>query len=138
MSADIQVINVDATSGQISFGIQPFEITGIFKLLQIVVLSLLNIPGQDVMNPETGGGMPALISIGVDPTDNTEIFGEIVTRIQKSQGEIINNQIGTDDPPEEKLSELQIVSIVAGATPDEFAVTIRVINEAEQAANIVL
>jgi hypothetical protein len=138
MSADIQVISVDPVTNQVSFGIKPAKITGIFKLIQIVVLSLLNIPGQDVMNPDKGGGLPAMLGENIDPTSNTEVFGEIVTRVAKSQSEIINDQIGTDDPPQEKLSELQIVSITQGASPDEFAVTIRVVNEAGQSANIVM
>jgi hypothetical protein len=136
--ADIQVIDVDPITRRVVFGVKPKRITGVSKLIQIVVLSLMTVPGRDVLDPEKGGGLPAMIGMNIDPNDSTEVFAEIAQRVKKSQAEIVAAQIGLDEDPEAKLQDLQIVSIQKGETPDEVLVRIRVINEAGRASDIVV
>ncbi len=59
-------------------------------------------------------------------------------RVKKSQKEIIEAQVGLNEDPEERLQELQIVSITQGASADEVFVKIRVINEAGRTADVVM
>lgn len=134
---EIQLIERDHRTGRISFVLKAKKLTGISKLVQVVVLSLLNVPGQDVLDPSKGGGLPTLVGSNIDPNDSTEIFAEVAMRIRKSEQEIIDDQIGINDPPEEKLRELRIIGIDRGGSPDEIFVRIRVVNEAGQATDVV-
>lgn len=136
--ADIQLIDVDEVTRLVRFVLKPKKVTGISKLIQVVVLSLLNVPGRDVLDPDKGGGLPALIGYNFGIDDTTEIFAEVAQRVKKSQGEIIAAQVGLNDDPEEKLQELQIVEIKQGANADEIFVRIRVINEAGRTSDIVV
>lgn len=134
---DIQLIDLDKDR-KIFFVLRAKELKGISKLIQIVVLSLLNVPGQDILDPEKGGGIPTMIGSNIDPNDSTEVFGEIAQRVKKTELEIVNDQIGLDDAPEEKLRQIQIVSIENGENIDEVFVRLRLINEAGQATDIVV
>lgn len=135
---DIQVIRVDQETGRVSFHIGWKPLTGSALLNQIVVLSLLNVPGKDILDPSLGGGIPELIGSSIDASDATEVLGEINRRVKKSQSEIVQAQIGLDLLPEERLRELSIVKAEQGSSLDEILVTIRVVNEAGRVTDLVL
>lgn len=135
---DIQFIDVDPDTRVVKFILKPKKVRGISKLIQIIVYSLLNTPGRDVLDPDKGGGMLDLLNSNIDPNDSNEVFADVVRRIKKSESEIIKDQIGVNDPPEEKLSELQIVDLQRGEQIDEISVRIRVVNQAGQASDIVV
>lgn len=136
---DIQVIDVDPITRKVSFGIKPKKVTGISKLIQVVVLSLMNIPGKDVLDPDKGGGLPAMIGSNIDPNDSTELYGEIARRVRKSETEIVADQVGLGDSPSEKLAELQIIDIRRSeVNMDEIFVRIRVINQEGRATDIMV
>lgn len=136
---DIQVIDVDTITRKVSLVLKPKKLTGISKLIQIVVLSLLNDPGRDVLDPDKGAGFPGMIGqTNIDPSDSTELYAEIQQRVTKAETEIINDQIGLDDPPEEKLRELKIMGIEEGDDINEFFVRLRLINEAGRTADILV
>lgn len=136
--ADIQFIDVDPITRLVKFIIKPKKVTGISKLIQIVIFSLLNVPGRDILDPDKGGGLPSLIGSNMDANDTTEIFADIVQRVKKSQSEITAAQVGLNEDPEEKLQELQIVKIEQGTNVDEIFVRIRIINEAGRASEVVV
>ena len=135
---DIQLVDVDPVTRVLFFELSPRTLKGISKLVQIVVLSLLNIAGQDVLDPEKGGGLPSLISSNIDPSDSTEIFADVAQRVRKTETEVIDAQIGINDPPEEKLQELRIIELTNGENIDEVLVRIRIISEAGQATDVVM
>src|SRR5262249_27114815 len=114
------------------------KVTGISKLIQIVVLSLLNVAGKDVLDPDKGGGLPALLGYNFSVDDTTELFGEVVQCVKKTQSEVIAAQVGLNEDPEERLQELQIVEIKQGTNADEILVRIRIINEAGRTADIMV
>lgn len=134
---DIQVIAIDA-QGRVSLKLSSKILTGASKLFQIVVLSLLNVPGKDVLDPDQGGGLPAMIGTGFDPNDQQELFGEVARRVNKTQKEIIENQVGSGSPPAERLKAIHIVSLAEGADIDTTDVTLRVVNELGQFRDVVL
>jgi len=138
MSDDIQCISVDPVTKQVSFGLKPKTVKGISKLFQIVVLSLMNVPGKSALDPERGGGIPAMMGINIDPNDSTAMQGEIAQKVTKTEREILEDQLTSSDPPEERLRELQIVSIKPGETADIWLVTLRIINELGQSFQAVL
>lgn len=135
---DIQLIDIKPDTREVYFVLRARKVTGISKLVQIVVLSLLNVPGQDVLSPDKGAGLPALVGSNIDINDTTEIYGEIAQRVRKSENEIIADQIGINDPSSEKLSELRIIGIDQGETLDQILVRIRVINQEGLATDIVV
>ena len=135
---DIQLITADPVTGVITWGIQAKKLTGIAKLVQIVVISLMNVPGQAVLDPSWGVGLPSLLESNINPNDSTDVFAEVARLVTKTQTEVIANQVGVNDPPEELLTSLQIVGIVNGASPDEVLIKIRIINQANQATDIVV
>lgn len=138
MSQDIKVIQVDPSSRKVSFRVSSLPISGIDLLIQVVILSLLNVPGQDVLDLNDGGGFPEMIGMNIDATDTTEVAAEISRRVRKSQTEIIAAQTGLNLLPQEKLKELFISSIKPGENIDEVLVTIRIINEAGQLTDVVV
>lgn len=135
---DIQVVIIDQVTRRASFGIRPKKLTGLAKLIQIVVLSLMNNPGRSVLDPERGGGLPDLIGRNFDPDDPTELFADIAQSVKRTQSEIIQAQIGLNEDDEGKLRELKIVGVTPGADIDEVLVTLKIVNEAGQSTDVVL
>lgn len=138
MAQDISLIYIDPNTRRVTLKVSPTPISGANLLTQTVYLSLMNSPGQDVLDPDDGGGIPEMIGMNIDATDSSEVIAELTRRIKKSQIEIINAQTGLTLDPEEKLSSLFISGVRQGETPDELLVTIRVINEAGRISDIVL
>ena len=138
MAQDIRIIKVDSETGRITFDVSSTPISGSELLTQIVILSLLNTPGQDILDPDLGGGIPEMIGMNIDATDSTEIIAEVSRRIKKTQTEIINAQAGLNLDGEQKLRELYIGGISQGETIDEVLVNIRVVNEAGRITDIVV
>lgn len=135
---DIQVIDVDQITRKVSFTLLPKQVSGIYKLIQVVVLSLMNSPGRDVLDPEKGSGLPKLVGSNVDPGNSTAVYGDIAQKINKAEAEIIAAQVGLGDPASEKLAELQILSITAGVNVDEIDVRLRIVNQEGRASDIVV
>ena len=135
---DIQVIGVDPTTGKVSWGLNSKSISGLSELAQIVILSLLNVPGRDVLDPEKGGGLPEMIGTNTDPENLNEITAEVARRVRKTQKEIVAQQIGLNLPAEAKLRDVQILSVAYGPTTDQIDIRLRVINMAGRQTDILL
>jgi phage baseplate assembly protein W len=137
-SSDIQIVNVNPETRVVFFEIRPKRVQGISKLIQIVVLSLLDVPGQDVLDPERGSGIPALVGSNIDLSDPQEILAEVAQSVRKTEREILDSQIGVDDDPSERLRQLQIIELVPGEQIDQLFLKLRIINEAGRAADVVV
>lgn len=135
---DIQCLTVDPVTKRVSLKLGSKILTGPSKLFQIVVLSLLNIPGKDVLDPGAGGGIPSMIGANFDPTDETELFSEVVRRVKASQSQILRNQIGLNAVPDEKLREIHVVKISVNPGGDSADVKLRIISETGRAQDVVL
>lgn len=135
---EILLIYIDSSTRRVSFKIQPKVVSGVLKLTQIVLLSLLNVPGQDVLNPEDGGGIPELIGFNFGSDEFNEIAAEVTRRVRKTEAEVLDQQIGLTIPASERLSEVQIVSIEEGDGIDSVFVRLRVINELGQNQDVVI
>jgi hypothetical protein len=112
-------------------------ISGLDLLIQVVVLSLLNVPGRDILDPVEGGGIPELIGLNIDD-DTSEITAEVSRRVAKSQDEILAAQTGLDLDEEEKVRTIELISVDPGNQIDEIFVKLRVVNEAGRQADIVV
>lgn len=137
---DIQIIKIDSTTRQVSFQLQPKIVTGILKLVQIVVISLLTTPdGRSVFFPERGAGMLSLVGLyNFDNSGTSELFAEVARMVKKTEREIIEAQIGLNDTEYEKLTEIQIVNIKQGTSQDSLLVQLRVVNQAGQISDIMV
>jgi len=136
---DIQIIKVDSTTRQVTFELQPKIITGILKLVQIIVISLLKNPnGRSVFFPEKGAGMMSLVGQYNLNSDSTDVFAEVARMVKKTENEVISDQISSSDSDYEKLSEIQIVNIKQGSDLDSLYVQLRVVNQAGQTSDIMV
>ncbi len=136
--SDIRLIELDANNCVV-FKTSSKLITGFEKLIQVVVLTLLDEPGRSVLFPESGGAIPSLIGQNIDTADSNEIFSEITTRVKATEAEVIQNQINLVAPPEEKLREIRIVNIARDQFKiDTILVTLRIVNEAGRQFDIIV
>jgi hypothetical protein len=135
---DIALIQVDPNTHQVSLKLGHQSVKGMSKLVQIVVLSLLNTPGKDIFDPGAGGGIPEMIGMNYDPSDLSDILAELTRRVRKAEMEIVANQVGLSLDSEERLKSISIVSVGPGLALDEVAARIRVINELGQQSDVVL
>lgn len=135
---DIQLIKIDPVTRVVSLKMSTKKVVGISKLLQIVVLSLFNSPGKDILDLDRGAGIPDMIGMNLDPDDLTEVLSEVTRRIKNTEREILTEQIGLNIPPTEKLRELRLISVGPGANLGEVAVRVRIVNELGQRAEVVL
>lgn len=133
---DLQVIDVDQVTRKVYLVVSPKTVVGIYKLIQIVVLALLNTPGKDVLDPQKGGGFLSLIGSNIDPNDASSVYADIAYRVSKVEDEIISNQIGLAGLKAEKLQELRLLDIVKGVTDDEYLVKIRIISQEGRSSDI--
>jgi len=134
---DIQLVAIDPLTKMASLKVSPKTVKGLTKLIQIVVLSLLNTPGKDILDPERGGGIPEMIGMNIDPGDLSEVLSEVTRRVKKSEAEIIKDQIGLELPVDERLREIKIVNVGHGTLATEVLVRIRVVNELGQQSDVV-
>lgn len=134
--SDISIIDIDPSTGRVSFKVTHKAISGIQKLVQVVVLSLLNSPGKDVLDPAKGSGIPSMIGMNFDASDTQELTAEIVQRVKKTQREVQLDQIGLQLSSEERLRDIQIISVKQGNSVDELLITLRIINEAGRIAQV--
>lgn len=138
---DFAVIQVDPTTRKVTInpGMVPKKLSGIDKLIQIVVLAILNDPGRDVMNPETGSGLPGLIGSNISSSDPTEIIADITERLEKIKEEILAFQSNLiNETPSERLRDLRVLNISQGTQIDEIIVKLRLISEAGDETTLVL
>lgn len=133
---DIRLIEVDPVTRIVTLKAGNKKISGIEELIQIVVLSLLNTPGKDVLNPNKGGGIPALI--GYNISDENELFAEIAERVNKTEQEIIKDQVGLDLDQETKLKAINIKGISLGDSEDTILVRLQIVNELGRVAEVTI
>lgn len=135
---DISLIQVDEKTRRVSLSLSSKSINGMTKLVQSVVLSLLNTPGKDILDPERGAGIPEMIGTNFDPSDLTEVLSEVTRRVKITENEIINDQIGQELSSSEKLKEVKIVRVGPGEALDEVLVRLRIINDLGQQSDVVI
>lgn len=135
---DISLLKIDESTRAVSLELSSKVVTGLTKLVQVVVLSLLNSPGRDILDPDRGSGIPDMVGMNYDPLDLSEVVSDLTSRIRKSETEILADQVGLNAPASEKLREIKIISVGPGTSLDEVVARIRVINELGQQSDVVL
>jgi len=140
--AEYKIINIDPITRVVTLipPIYPEKISGLEKLVQIVVMALLNSPGRSAMYPEQGAGLKDFIGqYNISITDPSEMLGEIAEKIEKIKEEILDNQNSLEnDAPSERLADFIALSVDQGANIDQVVVKFRVISEAGDEANFAI
>jgi len=133
---DIRLIDVDPVTRLVSFRTSSKTLSGIDELIQIVVLSLLNTPGKDVLHPNKGGGISELVRYNM--TEANEMFTEVASRVSKTEQEIIEDQVGLNLNPETKLRKINIRYVKQGDTEDTILVGLQIVNERGRIAEVTI
>lgn len=138
---DIQVVHVDPLTRRVSIkmGDPPRVVTGLSKLIQVVVLALLNDPGRNVFAPSGGSGLPSLIGSNISSGDPSEGIALVTERIEKVKTEILENQTALENElSSERLSDLQVLSVDTGVNIDEIIVKLKLISEDGQEVTLAI
>jgi len=138
-SMDFPLVTFNAETGLAEVGIPkaPRPLRGIQALIQIVVIAILKNGNQDVLTPDDGSGLRALIG-QYNVSDPNEIKVEIIQRISLIEKQILSNQVNFTVPSSEKLKKLTVLQIVSDPSTGSTAVRVRVFNEAGQSTTVVV
>ena len=136
--SDIKFISIDPVTRIASFVLESKKVSGIDLLIQMVIAALMTSPGSDLIDQDAGGGIEDLIGYNTDENDISEIQAEVTRRISRVQRELIQNQIGLNISAEEKLRNIEILYIRAGAEVGSVDVRIRVENELGRTRDVVI
>lgn len=136
---DFPIISFNPDTGLAEVGIPkaPRLLRGLQALVQIVVIAILKNGGQDVLTPQEGSGLRAMIG-QYNFADPNEIKAEIIQRISVIEKQIIANQAGFILPATEKLKKLTVLEIASDATTGATAVRLQIFNEAGQQTTTVV
>ena len=128
---DIQILQIDPTTGLGTFGLgnDPKELTGIDLLAQVVTLSYLRNPGQDVLYPNEGSGIRADIGqYTVAAPDQAKLL--VMQRTQTVQTEILTRQAAAGVvAPSEKLKSLTVLDVATDSTGSQVMARVKVLSE---------
>ena len=139
MAGDLQVLTADA-SGALSLGMPtpPRRVSGIDKLVQLVVLALLNVGGRSIFSPGKAGGLRALLGSNIDYDDPSELFADVRLVVSRLEQVIKEDQVLTTRPPSERLAAIQVVDIVPDVSNLEASIVLGVFNEEQKVAQAVV
>lgn len=137
--SDIQVIQFDQNNGLATLALQdsPKIVTGMTKLVQIVVLSFLRNPGRDVIDPEEGSGLRADIGQFNFSEDN-EVKLLVIQRTKAVEKEVLERQEGLVSDPTERLKALKILDVGVDADTAKAVLRVQVINEAGDTTDVLV
>jgi hypothetical protein len=136
---DFPIITFNPDTGLAEAGIPkaPRPLKGIQALVQIVVIAILKNGGKDVLTPEEGSGLRAMIG-QYNVSDPNEIKLEIIQRIRSIEKQIISSHAGFSVPATEKLKKLNITEIAIDPITNAVAVRVQIFNEAGQQTTTVV
>jgi len=136
---DFPLITFDSSTGIASVGIPkaPRRLTGIDKLIQVVVLAVLKNGDQDVISPDLGSGLRSMIG-QFNFSNPSEIRVEVIQRVKNIEQQIIVGQSDFNLPSSEKLSQLKVIDLVTDSSTGATAVRLKINNQAGQTSTVVV
>jgi hypothetical protein len=136
--SDVKVIQVDPETKKVSLVLTSTKVTGVDKLIQLVILSLLTSPGSSLLEEDSGGGMEDLVGYNIGENDVSELQAEISRKVSRTQREIVKSQVGLNISAEEKLRKIDVVHVKPGADLSSVDVRIRIENEVGRTRDVVI
>ncbi len=136
---DLQVITFDRDTGLATLGIPlvPRKISGVEKLVQVVVLTIMKNGGRDVFEPNVGSGLRGLIG-QYNFTEGDEVKNLAVQRIRAVEQQILGFQAGAMVSPAEKLKKLEVLGVAFDETTYQTLIRIQVFSEAGQSRDVIV
>jgi len=138
---DFKVYTRDPITGQVTLEVPnpPQKISGLDKLVQVVILALLNDPGRSAFYPTNGSGIPSLVGSNISSEDQTEVLAEISSKVDKIEEEILDSQSDLEnEDPSERLREIIVLNAETGVNIDEVLLELRVVSESGEEINLVV
>lgn len=139
MSQDISVVRYEELPQKdgfrqqrvsFTFGKRSRTVTGILKLVQMVMKMLLTTPGTDKFAPDIGTNIPALTRRGVSQGSSDAIKMEITIAIQDLERRIQDIQAAQAIPDNERLRSLLIRRVEYLPASAEWMIDLSVLSEA--------
>ncbi len=113
-----------------TFGRRSNTVSGILKLVQMVVKMLLTSPGTDHFAVQTGTILRGLVKKGVTESSAQLLKMDIMVSIQDLERQIQDAQAGQPIPDDEILQELQISRVEFLPESSEWQIEISVLSQA--------
>ena len=139
---DYKVISIDPVTREVTIKppATPTKVSGLEKLVQVVVLALINRPGRSAMYPTSGAGMHDFIGqYNMAVNDPSETLGAVMERVEKIKEEILEYQNSlTNEDPSERLKDFTALSVEQGTQIDQVVVKFRLVSEAGDVANFAI
>lgn len=139
MSVDLAVFRLELVPGekdtyQMVFGLgrRPQRVSGIEKLIQLVVKLLLTTPGTDEDHLSVGGGLQRLLLKPLNPASVPSVQEDVAISVTMIEDEILRTQESEPLPADERLSSLTAEEISFKAEDVTWRVVIRLVSEAGQ------
>lgn len=141
MSQDLSIIRYEELGIKDNFqqqrvfftwGKRSNKVSGILRLVQLVIKLLLTTPGTDTFNATLGTVIPSLIKKGISASSVTTIRNDIMISIQDLERQIVNLQAAEAIPDVERLQEIEIRKVEFLETSNEWNIELSVLSEAGQ------
>jgi hypothetical protein len=92
-------------------GMQPRYTTGILRLVQSFLMVLLKDPGRDIFDPDTGGGLMRMVSVGYGKSDSRKILQDVVLAVDRAKAHLVAKQSSNHSLAlSEKLASAQLTN----------------------------
>jgi len=137
---DFAITITDPVTNIVSIGIPkvPKILTGLAKLIQVVVLDFLRNPGRDVLNPTSGAGFRAMIGQYNYSLGGKEITAQVIRVVKQRQAAILAEQATAPGDPSEMLSTIVVQDMAFDATSSDLVVRVKVTNQSGSSQDVLL
>lgn len=119
-----------------TWGRRSKKVSGILKLAQLVIKTMLTTRGTDLERPDLGTLIPNLIRRGVTRSTLETMRLDITISIEDLERQVVDIQSGVTLPASERLSELEVLRIEYVTETNEWQIDVRVISEAGESVSI--
>lgn len=134
---DLGLIRLDRTTGEVTFeiGDNPPLVTGMNKLVQVVLITMITTSGSDKFE-DWGGGLLSILGRPMNPVNPAGIKSDVTVVVNATQEQILAEQVDPNLPTDERLRRIDLVDVIINADLLEVEVLIRIVNEDEEVAYI--
>lgn len=117
-------------------GMHPRFASGILRLLQAFLMMLLKDPGRDIFDPDPGGGLLRLVSVGYGRSESRKILQDVVLAVDRAKSSLMAKQARNHSLAlAEKLSSARVVSSTFDRNLQTLIVEVEVRNQTGKAAS---
>jgi hypothetical protein len=134
---DLGLIRLNKLTGDVTFeiGDNPPLLTGMNKLVQIVLITMITTSGSDKFD-NYGGGLLSLLGKPLNPNNVSAARSDVSVIVNATQAQILAEQTDPDLPTDERLKQIDLVDVTINTDLLEIEMAIRIINEDDEIAYI--